>query len=345
MQRISKKLFYFFLSFILYILLQHAYVGTWNQKAYLSLPVLFFMMVVAYLAAFLLKKLDISILIKVINFVTYILISIALLNIFTNYSIGVSYGYAKAIFPFGEPSHFALFSGVFFVLYILFSTTLLRKIFIIGISTLLAILFPNTTMLIFPILMVLLLIKINIKNIILILLMVFIFYNTLSTINYFSERLNISEHSNNVSSLVYLQGLDDAKTSFVETKGLGLGFQMMGTQPPSEITLQIIYYLGNKNSKGINRQDGGFLASKIVAELGLFGIFLLIIYVYLFSKSFFYLKKNSACRDPKITLIYGIIYSFIVYLIIRGIGYFNPSVFIFLVSFFYYMKFIQAEKN
>ena len=62
--------------------------------------------------------------------------------------------------------------------------------------------------------------------------------------SYFTERFNFSEDSTSATSLVYMQGVDDAKNSLAMTYGLGLGFQMLGTQEPSIYSLPIAKILG-----------------------------------------------------------------------------------------------------
>ncbi|MFT8211578.1 MAG: hypothetical protein ACMZI0_15200 [Symbiopectobacterium sp.] len=53
-----------------------------------------------------------------------------------------------------------------------------------------------------------------------------------------------------------------------DTYGLGLGFQMAGTNGVGEYGYKI-YVLSGMD---LNRFDGGFLASKIVSEFGVIGV-------------------------------------------------------------------------
>ena len=348
LRKIPKNIFLFFIFSLIYLTIQHLLIGGWDERAYQSLVLLIFVFLIAYLSVFLINKINIKILFDAIKMLVYTLTTIALLNIFTNYKIGISFGYAKAVFPFGEPSHFALFSGMFYTAYFIFSKSIVQKALTIVVTTLLAILFPNTTMLFFSFLLVLLLVKLNFKNIIIILISFLVAYNIILTSDYFLNRINITESSNNLSALVYLQGIDYSVKSLVNTNGLGLGFQMMGSQDPSEITKSIIRYLGNPNSDGVNREDGGFLAAKIITEFGLFGIILVLYYLFLFLKAMRYLKNmakpNEYNENFKMLLAYSMIYSFSAYVFIRGIGYFNPSVFIFLVALLYSLIFDNKKK-
>jgi len=338
-----------FLIFILHILVQNTFNGFSHLKAFISIGIAIYFVTVAYLTIWSIKeKVDTTILLKSINLLVYFLIFIAFFNIFTEYRLAIMLGRVKEVIPFGEASHFALYAGVFFIIFFIFSRNILYKIAILLVDVVLAILFPNTTMLIFAILMSLLLLKFNIKNIVVFVIALIVVFNIFQS-DYFAERIDLSGDSDNLSALVYAQGVDYAKKSLVDTHGLGIGFQMMGTQETSAISRQIIYILSHSNfGQGLNRNDGGFLAAKIVTEFGILGIILLFAYIYLFIKSFFILRKVIRDRnyiDTKLALMYAIIFSFFVYVFVRGSGYFNPVVFLFLIALFYTFKFTAKEKS
>lgn len=344
---IPVKVVLFYFIFCMYSVIQHVFIGEWQSKSYYSLPVLFFVFTAAYLTAVIIKKIKLNILYKAMKISVYILIFISLYNIFTNYHLAGIYNKSKVVFPFGEPSHYALFSGMLFIVYFVISNSMAEKIFVILVSFFMAIFFPNTTMLIYPLLMIFLLIRLNFTNIIFSLLVFCFFYIFISSLDmgYFLGRIDISSNSENLSALVYLQGIEYAKKSFFDTNALGLGFQMMGTQDTLYITQLIMHQLGQVTGDGVNRYDGGFLAAKIITELGVFGFIILIGYFRLFFKSFFYLRgsmKNNI-YDPKLLIVNSVIFSFIVEIVVRGMGYFSPSLFIFIVALSYYYKF--AEKK
>lgn len=62
---------------------------------------------------------------------------------------------------------------------------------------------------------------------------------------YFSSRLNFSADSSNMTTLVFLQGIDDAYRSLMNTSGLGLGFQMAGTDQPGIYGYTIAHISGS----------------------------------------------------------------------------------------------------
>jgi hypothetical protein len=335
--KIPKRLFLFIILFIIYALIQHLFIGSWNERAYTSIAALFYIFIISYLSAWLFNKIDFIVFFKAIKILVYTLVIIAFVNILAGKALGVG------VFPFGEPSHYALFSGVFFMIYFILSKSMVNKVLILLVTISLSILFPNTTMLIYAFLMLSLLIQLNYKKIILVSIVFFLMFNIVSNSDYFKNRINISKDSKNLSALVYFQGLDYAKKSLINTNGLGLGFQMMGTQKPSETTILIKRILNDLEGEGLNRYDGGFLAAKIITEFGIFGILILIGYFYLFIRSFFYLRSYiyiKNCKyNPKLVVVSSIFFSFFVEVYVRGIGYFSPGVFIFLVAFSFYFKF------
>lgn len=301
-----------------------------NLKAYLSLFSLYFVFGAAYLASYSLinsKKLVLY------NTIKYIF---SIFTVFGLYHI-LFIGGAKHIFPFSEASHYALFFGPFSVLLYVLSTSKILKFFIVLLLILLGVLFPNTTILTYAFLIFLLHIKLNLKNIILISLGGIIFVNIIFNNNYFYERIFFwnEQSSKNLSSLVYLQGVQDAYYSFVSTNGFGIGFQQLGTQKPSEAGVIIQKLMGN--DIGLNRQDGGFTAAKLIAELGFFGLLLLVLYFRIFKKALIYLSSyiQDKSYDLKLAISYSFIYSYLIELFVRGAGYFTQGSFLFFVAISY----------
>lgn len=75
----------------------------------------------------------------------------------------------------------------------------------------------------------------------------------------------------NLSSLVWLNGWSQAYQTINETNWLGTGFNQMGCGKFYEIGIFSSLIMGTSGVV-LNANDGSFLASKIVAELGVFGI-------------------------------------------------------------------------
>jgi len=165
--------------------------------------------------------------------------------------------------------------------------------------------------------------------------------NNTEMLPYFTSRLNFTESDKNLTALVYLQGWQDMYTALYESHGFGLGFQKMGTLPPGEYG-ETIYQLAGEYK---NRADGGFLASKIIGEFGIFGIILIHTYLYKFSNSLIYIIKYIKVQGPNktemmrkypVSLIFGhsVIVMFFIEIFGRGYGYFSPGVFLFFVAIF-----------
>lgn len=249
----------------------------------------------------------------------------------------------KAIFPFSEPSHFALFYGLFSTASFSLNSTSKKRIIPLVSTLFIGVYVQNMTILVYFVLMILLEIKLNFKKITSVICVVFfivmlIFANP----KYFLERVTISSDTNNISTLVYMQGIDDAYNSLIDTNGFGLGLQMLGTQQPSYLANKIAFLLGADREQ--NRKDGGFLAAKLIAEFGVFGIISLIVYGKIFIKALLYLKFESKKRSPFIVFS-SIIMAFSVEIFVRGYGYFSPGVFLFMVAMFGQYKFNLYRSN
>jgi hypothetical protein len=171
----------------------------------------------------------------------------------------------------------------------------------------------------------------NRKNVFLIFLVLYSSFLLLSNIDYFASRLIISNESNNLSVLSYLQGWDFAYNHFFNSNFIGIGIQQFGIYPlETEISMQIENLVGEK----MNENNGSAEAAKLIAEFGLLGVFMLI---YYFNTLFKSLKFLSNCdffekKDSIILFCCCSIFSFFVELFVRGVGYFSPTSFLFFMS-------------
>jgi hypothetical protein len=145
---------------------------------------------------------------------------------------------------------------------------------------------------------------------------------------YFKERIKFSNSSTNLSALVYKQGVENMYDSTILTKGFGLGFENMGKQPMSRAGKSIMMLTSGNDS--LNRFDGGFFASKLISEFGIFGLTLVIMYLTDFLKSYFFLrhKTNRESLSIKKIIYNTVFYGFFVEMFVRGVGYFSPQVFL-----------------
>ncbi|MFM5343125.1 hypothetical protein [Aeromonas veronii] len=338
----NKRLLFFLLFFIVYVLICNIFVSDWNVKANMSAVFLFFILHFSY---FLSKSkcLHDGVNYKACFIVLFVLVLIALFNIFTGFSFGLNfYGKGKAIFPFGEPSHYAIFLGPFFIA-VFCQIRKSGKFILLVLMFLIVAKVASTTLFIYLFLALLLMLR---SSLLLFLASIPLMIGSLVFIisnDYYYTRFIISPDSDNLTALVYLQGLQDAYQSFVSTYGVGLGFQMLGTQPISPAGMQI----GNiMNGVFLNRQDGGFLAAKLIAEFGVLGIIFLLYYIRFFVKSFIFLSGvNVNGASGKFIFCLSCVYCAFVELFVRGAGYFTPTVFFLIVAVFLLNRTSWNEKH
>ena len=345
---LKKTFAYGFGLIVFYLLAQQLLIGAWQAKSYISILPLCINILAAYLISLKLAKIDNKTLLSICYYIFYLMLFLGLLNISTSYAIGKSLGYShgQPMFPFLEPSHYALFLGPFTFIYSVTNRSWNKRLISLAIVTIISFLIPNTTLLTYVVITSLALI-LTLKTTAaflafpVIIISASIGVNTVMSNEYFTSRLTFSSDTTNITALVYLQGLQDTQNSLQLTNGLGLGFQMLGTQPPSTYAFMIAKVMGNVNGE-LNREDGGFLAAKIISELGYLGIYLMFAYLLYCFKCVIAIRRiliKHRINDNISPLIcYSIFTTFSVELFVRGVGYFSPGVFIFLIAFFYLLN-------
>jgi hypothetical protein len=243
--------------------------------------------------------------------------------------------YAKAIFPFAEPSHYAITMAPFYIFYI---TEKKVKGVIVTILLLIAgLILPSLILLVLSGLMLsMVVLKSKYRLILLVItvtLLFFVIMLTLDKIGYFTERLIIASSSKNLSALVYLQGWEESFNALIDTKGVGLGFQNLGKQSPGIIAEKINILAG----KYKNRSDGGFLAAKLIGEFGIIGLLIVISVTIRIVISYFNLVKFRKIKKERSIKYYfadSVIVAFGFELFLRGYGYFTSGVFLFICAVF-----------
>lgn len=254
---------------------------------------------------------------------------------------------------FGEASHLALATGIISMPNALIGS---KKLMILLFFSFLmfGFIFPSLTFLVFAIIFAFFcfirIIKIPSFSYILFLPIILITSLTylINLSDYFSERLIIFE-SRNLSALVILQGWELAKVNFINTYGFGLGYQMLGGQ--STNLPDISYYIASvkPDNSFSSISSGGFLAAKIIAELGVLGLFLITFYVLISLKFISSLGvkihsfKSNKLYTPhpslfKNVLAGSIMIGFAVEMFLRGTGYFSPTLLLFLAIIFFNMR-------
>ena len=232
---------------------------------------------------------------------------------------------SKPFFPFAEPSHF----GLAFTPIVLFLCLLLKgwvrflPALVLGLMGLVT---PNTIMLLGIIVVVLL--RPPLAIVFSIFAGVLLLTSSHLLPGYFTHR--IQHCFKNHTCLVYLQGWEIMLSSLLDTFGLGHGFQNLAAAERGPIAERIAKY-GHKIY--LNRQDGGFLAVKLVGEFGVFGIALVLAATWLIARSAWDLMTRLHQKVGAIDALYhALIVGFVLELWFRGLGYFSPGVVLFFAA-------------
>lgn len=250
-----------------------------------------------------------------------------------------SYRYPNNVFPYTEASHFALF---FLPIYY-YATVKLKKyrLVLILIGFLLALFIKNLTLVVGVVILASALYRIWALPLFPIL--IFLIVNNFE-LDYFTSRLDFSKGNDNLSTLVYVQGWELMGEALKTSHGFGVGFQQMGEVKLARTPAGKIIYMLTKEDYNI--PDAGFTAAKLICEIGFLGIILIVFYLKIFVKCWIKLG-NDALKDQDNILIFAIciIVSYFVELFVRGVGYFNPTTFLFLTALFVYNHYNKAQSN
>ena len=144
-------------------------------------------------------------------------------------------------------------------------------------------------------------------------------------ISYFLTRLDFGSDDPNLSTLVYVQGWQLMAESLRLSSGWGLGFQQLGVHGSSVDASDLIFAVLGEN---LNLLDGGFTMSKIVSEFGIFGILLLLVYLqfaWRAARGLRHASRTTQPHRPAVLLAHCAVLSFGVELLVRGAGYFSGT--------------------
>lgn len=246
----------------------------------------------------------------------------------------------KRVFPFSEESHYALAMGTV-ALPLIASLGFRASFLVLSILLGYGLLYPSLTFLVYFFLGVFI-ISLRWRFFMFLAVCVLgLFLPVVLGNEYFSSRLEFS--GNNLTTLVFLQGVELACNSLLLDFGMGLGFQMLGGggTPVLDVSEKIYLIAG----RYMNLDDGGFLAAKFVAEFGVLGVVVCVAYsIFVFRAIcfLFMLRRGGALREEqsdlviKVQMASGVVIAFFVEFFLRGYGYFSPTMFfslLFLVLF------------
>lgn len=230
--------------------------------------------------------------------------------------------YHKPVFPFSEPSHFALAFGPF---YLYRSVTARRKhqLAWLAFGVAVAVTLRSETFLAFTFGAAILCRRLLLLTSVAALA---ILTTAATHLSYFTSRTDITAHSRNLSVLVYIQGWEFLWRSLVLSRGWGLGFQQLGTFPLHLAITRLIRRYANGTA--LNTMGGSFVLSKLGSEFGIFGLLLTVAFSALCLTSIAKLRRLAHMQHD--TFARCVIVAFGVDMFIRGTGYFYGAALLFL---------------
>lgn len=230
----------------------------------------------------------------------------------------------RPVFPFSEPSHFAI-AIIPVMLFCSVVSRGLQRLFVICSIFILPILMINLT-LVFGLFFVVIL-SFLIPQLLCFVGIVFaVFFQT--DLSYFLERVDFGGEGNNLSKLVYVQGWQMIGEAWTRSGGLGIGMQQLGvfgTEVPASL---LIYSL--RQGEDMNLLDGSFLFAKFGSDFGIFGFILAALLSIAALRSALFLRKEATSPglselQPFIVLAHCSIATFPIELFVRSTGYFTGT--------------------
>ena len=135
----------------------------------------------------------------------------------------------------------------------------------------------------------------------------------------------------NLSSLIYIQGWQDAWDNIARTHGLGLGFNMMGCSPLPNVSVRSILAL--RGVERLNADDGSFLFAKVLSETGLVAIIFYVAATIWWLRLELKIRLHRKYRDSlAATMQSALIFFFLISSFIRSPGYFGGTALLWLVA-------------
>lgn len=236
-----------------------------------------------------------------------------------------AYGYS--VFPFTEPSHYGIFLlGPLFYVCSIYGRF---KIYFLITTIIIALIMQSLTTIVGVTLFIFA--SYRIQSALIVGIGIALAYNYLD-LSYYTGRLNFSKQSDNLSTLVFLQGWELMYEGLKKSYGFGIGFQQLGEVNIKTSVGDLIYALQKKDA---NIRDAGLTAAKLVCETGYFGIIIIIIYLKYFISAFIKFGKTSFLKQNKIIIFANcFLLSYFIELFVRGFGYFDGTTFMAFVSVF-----------
>lgn len=241
----------------------------------------------------------------------------------------------KPLFPFTEPSHFAL-TFTPFLIHGCVKSGRWGKLFWIGLGFGGAYFIQSLSLIVGTLLAAL--ICLPLRQLILF-GSIFAAAVGFLQLDYFTDRLDLSYQSGNLSSLVYVQGWDLVAESIERSMGWGIGFMQLGYLPTSVPTADLIFALVGND---LNLKDGGFTAAKLISELGIFGLVAALIYGAVSVKCCIVLRNVSLAKwrtSSAIVVAMCFVAGFSIDMFVRGLAYFSGTALLCLTGMLFLTQF------
>ncbi len=243
------------------------------------------------------------------------------------------FGNPSAVGFFSENSHYAL-SFLPCLLYMVVLSSWGKKWFFLFMGFLIALMLQSLTLLVGVIAIAILALRLR-QSVFLSIIAIPILMASMDNVDieYYSDRLDLSGATDNLSILSYMSGWERAYLNLKDYYGIGIGFQQLGFVGSEGEILEDLRAIG---AEDLNRFDGGSVASKFISEFGILAVMVLVAYFVYFARNVRWLRKVSMnggetvdCRKVFFLACFVI---FSIDLFIRGTGYFTSSGFLFIAS-------------
>ncbi len=243
-----------------------------------------------------------------------------------------NYALRGSVFPFSEPSHFALVFGPIACAYML-QFPRRKQVMVATLVLVMGLGYPNITLITAS--FILLIISLRIWAAIAAIIVAATVVSMVGSgkierapqYDYISSRVSPGDERDGLTYLVYLQGWQQAVIAMSESKGIGVGFQRFGKEPAGEAALRIEEYYGME----YNRKDGSNLGSKIIGEFGLLGIAVCISMILYACYCLIKLRRYECGQRLKYfdLVCMSVSGMFLIEVVFRGMSYFSPMFFLY----------------
>ncbi len=246
-----------------------------------------------------------------------------------------NYALRSSVFPFPEPSHYALVFAPIACAYML-QFPKRQQAGVAALVLLMGLIYPSVTLIAASVLLLMISLRVWAAILTLVVSCTAVgvvgsgALEQLPQYEYFTDRLGRNDESRSLTFLVYTQGWQQAAIALKETNGIGVGFQRFGQESAGAVAVRIEEYFGQE----YNRKDGSNLGSKIIGEFGLLGLAVCISMVLYAGYSLLKLRRYEGGRRVRYFDLVCMSLSgmFIIEVAFRGMSYFSPILYLYCYS-------------